>query len=69
MKFKFEFERAKDGGFGYNGVLIGVFWDRELWFQTLPKTEWYFGYQETWYDGPIGMFGIGPVEFLWHYPM
>jgi hypothetical protein len=52
--------------FGYAGIGLHI-GDKEYWIQTLPKTEWYFGPREIWYDGPIKMFGCGVFEFIWHF--
>lgn len=69
MKLKLEFHKSEDEGFGYNGLFIGIIKDREVWVQTLPTTEWWVGFQQTWYDGPIKMLGFGFFEFIWHRQM
>ncbi len=62
---KLEYNSNDEGYYGV-GLLLK---DWEIWFQFLPSTEWHFGYQETWYDGPIKMFGLGFCEFQWHRPI
>lgn len=69
MRLSLRFFKSSDGKFGYNSIFVGEFKDRELWFQTLPMSEWYVGPRQMWYDGPIKLFGFGFCEFLWHYPM
>ena len=63
MKLEFH---SNDAGFYGVGLTSK---EREVWFQILPYEEWHLGYKETWYDGPIKMFGFGFFEVQWHRPI
>lgn len=67
MKFQYSSGVENSGTwFGYKGIGL-KFNDKEYWLQTLPPSEWHFGYKEMWYDGPIHCFGFIFFEFQSHF--
>ncbi len=58
-------------GFGWFNVMWGAhsgapthfcWW----WCVTLQRpSNWAWGREESWYDGPITNFGVGPINFNW----
>jgi len=55
-------------GWQKNAGLVCVSWRGFALHALVQPRDWQFGYQESWYDGPLPSVGAGPLFLLtWMY--